>query len=202
MGGTPHMVTRLIGTVGLIFVFTIVTVVGGATLMAIRKPFAEEIGYQIDRLPERLFFIALRFFPEDERERRYNQWADDYQQLSDTYEKRALVRVYKCTRFSVSLATRSTLIRRSTGIRQDAARRKIILTLLGISMVTAISGTAYGSILGGDFGRKLVTECTFLAVLSTLLSAFAMFRTLPADTPTSPTTTDQRATATPSPPAT
>lgn len=115
------MATWLITTVGLIIGFAIVTVVGGAILMAIKKPFAEEIGYQLDRLPERLFFTALKFFPEPERERRYNQWADDYQELSDTYEKRTLLRITACTRFSLSLIAHSKLISRTAHERPRAA---------------------------------------------------------------------------------
>jgi hypothetical protein len=109
------MATWLISTAA----FLVITVLGGAVLMALRKPFAEEIGHQIDRFPERLFFVALRFFPEDERERRYDQWAEDYQELSDAYENRTLVRIIRCTRFSLSLVMNSGAIRRAAS--QNAA---------------------------------------------------------------------------------
>lgn len=102
----------------------VVSIIGGAFLMALRKPFAEEIGYQIDRIPERVFFAALRFFPEDERERRYDQWAEDYQELSDAYEKRTLVRIWKCTGFSLNLLAHSGFIgRRKPAIRLRKWRR-------------------------------------------------------------------------------
>lgn len=128
MGGTPHMATWLISVGALLAV----SVLGGALLMAVRKPFADEIGYQIDRFPERLFFIALRFFPEDERERRYDQWAEDYQELSDTYENRTLIRVFKCTQFSLSLLTRSGFIGRRT---RDAQGRQQRMFATGVMFI-------------------------------------------------------------------
>lgn len=120
MGGVPIMAEYLI----FVALFLVVTIGGGAVNTAIRKPFADEIGHQIDRIPERVFFAALRFFPEDERERRFDQWAEDYQELSDAYEKRTLVRVWKCTGFSLNLLAHSGFIgRRKPSIRLRKWRR-------------------------------------------------------------------------------
>ena len=125
MGGAPIMATWLIPVAALIG-----SILGGAVLMAIRKPFAEEIDYQIDQIPQRLFFLALWFFPKNERGRRFDQWAEDYQELSDRYEKRTLVRIYKSVRFCTSLLARSGFISRTTANlrpNKTPARREVLL---------------------------------------------------------------------------
>lgn len=151
MGGAPHMATWLIGAVALL----LVSILGGALLMAVKKPFAEEIGYQIDRFPDRLLlFVALRFFPEDERERRYDQWAEDYQELSDTYENRTLVRIIKCTRFSLSLVVNSGAIRRAAAQNSakstDYRRLRVADRIMNSIMVLVGGGGTIYAITSGD----------------------------------------------------
>jgi hypothetical protein len=136
--------------------------VGGALTMAMRKPFADEITIQIDKIPERLFFVALRAFPMEERERRFDEWAEDYQELCDAYEKRALVRNVKCIRFSLSLVLRARFIRRTIGLLPRRIERLLVdipiaaavLVMLGPLLIVAAIGIIIGDRDGPIMARQ------------------------------------------------
>lgn len=100
-------------------VFGVVAALGAALL---KKLVTTELEARLGKLPELAFWIALRTYPQSERETRYAEWADDYQEILDATSTRPLTRLAKTLRFCTDLAMRRAA--RSIRASREAQKRR------------------------------------------------------------------------------
>ncbi|WP_020109753.1 hypothetical protein [Nocardia sp. 348MFTsu5.1] len=119
------------------------TIIGGGILVAVRKLIADEVTYQFEQFPERFFFLALAFFPADERERRFDEWAQDFQETLDAHPKRTLKRLWTTTRFIVSTTSRAKIISRRSQSKSLRWVKKSTYTITMNNVTFQSSGTRF-----------------------------------------------------------